>query len=52
MQDLRRPTQHVSAEFGKVALDGRAVWEEWLNLIVGLSRVASPWLLAFSQIDT
>jgi hypothetical protein len=29
------------------ALAQFAVWEEWLNLIVGLWTVISPWLLGF-----
>ena len=33
------------------ALTAFAVWEEWLNLIAGLSVVASPWLLGFQDSD-
>src|SRR5246500_5049092 len=29
------------------ALSAFAVWEEWLNLIVGLWTLVSPWLLGF-----
>jgi SPW repeat len=29
------------------ALAAFAVWEEWLNLIVGLWSVVSPWVLGF-----
>jgi SPW repeat len=29
------------------ALAAFALWEEWLNLIVGLWLIASPWLLGF-----
>src|SRR4051812_30268895 len=29
------------------ALAAFAVWEEWLNLIVGLWTLASPWILGF-----
>jgi heme/copper-type cytochrome/quinol oxidase subunit 3 len=29
------------------ALAAFAVWEEWLNLIVGLWAVVSPWVLGF-----
>jgi len=29
------------------ALAAFAIWEEWLNLIVGLWLIASPWLLGF-----
>ena len=30
-----------------VALSAFAVWEEWLNLIVGLWTLVSPWVLGF-----
>lgn len=30
------------------ALAAFAVWEEWLNLIVGLWLIVSPWVLRFS----
>jgi hypothetical protein len=30
------------------ALAAFAVWEEWLNLIVGLWLIVSPWVLHFS----
>ena len=30
------------------ALAAFAVWEEWLNLIVGLWTLDSPWVLGFS----
>jgi hypothetical protein len=30
------------------ALTAFAVWEEWLNLIVGLWVLVSPWLLGFA----
>ena len=33
------------------ALTAFAVWEEWLNLIAGLSLIASPWLLGFQNSD-
>jgi SPW repeat len=33
------------------ALAAFAVWEEWLNLIVGLWLIASPWLLGFQDSD-
>jgi SPW repeat len=29
------------------ALSAFAVWEEWLNLIIGLWVIVSPWVLAF-----
>lgn len=31
------------------ALTAFAVWEEWLNLIVGLWLIASPWVLGFPR---
>jgi hypothetical protein len=33
------------------ALAAFAVWEEWLNLIVGLALIVSPWLLDFQNSD-
>ncbi len=33
------------------ALTAFAVWEEGLNLTVGLSLLASPWLLGFQDSD-
>jgi hypothetical protein len=33
------------------ALTAFALWEEWLNLIVGLCLIASPWLLGFQDSD-
>lgn len=27
-----------------------AEWEEWVNLLVGLAVIASPWLLGFSNV--
>ena len=33
------------------ALTAFAVWEEWLNLIVGLWLIASPWLFGFQDSD-
>jgi SPW repeat len=30
------------------ALAAFAVWEEWLNLIVGLWVIAAPWILGFA----
>jgi hypothetical protein len=33
------------------ALAAFAVWEEWLNLIVGLALIVSPWLLGFQNSD-
>jgi hypothetical protein len=31
------------------ALAAFAVWEEWLNLIAGLSLIVAPWLLGFQD---
>lgn len=31
-----------------VSLAAFAIWEEWLNLIVGLWAIVSPWVLGFS----
>ena len=31
------------------ALAAFAVWEEWLNLIAGLTLIVSPWLLDFQN---
>jgi hypothetical protein len=33
------------------ALAAFAVWEEWLNLILGLWILVSPWVLGFSGTD-
>jgi SPW repeat len=38
----------VIAALAIAALAAFAVWEEWLNLIVGLWTLVSPWLLGFS----
>ena len=37
----------VIAVLSIAALAAFAVWEEWLNLIVGLWAVISPWVLGF-----
>lgn len=37
----------VIAVLSIAALAAFAVWEEWLNLVVGLWAVASPWVLGF-----
>jgi hypothetical protein len=37
----------VIAALALAALAALAVWEEWLNLIVGLWTLVSPWLLGF-----
>jgi hypothetical protein len=48
------PTQNalisgiVIAVLSIAALAAFAVWEEWLNLIVGLWVLVSPWLLGFA----
>ena len=33
------------------ALAAFAVWEEWLNLVAGLTLVVSPWVLGFQNSD-
>ena len=51
--DAGSPTQNaiisgiVIAVLSIAALTNFAIWEEWLNLIVGLWVVVSPWLLGF-----
>lgn len=48
------PTQNafvagiVIAVISLAALAAFAVWEEWLNLIVGLWVLVSPWVLGFA----
>ena len=37
----------VIAGLAIAALAAFAVWEEWLNLIVGLWALVSPWILGF-----
>jgi hypothetical protein len=37
----------VIAALAIAALAAFAVWEEWLNLVVGLWVLVSPWVLAF-----
>jgi|ERR1700746_3438344 SPW repeat len=37
----------VVAALAIAALAAFAVWEEWLNLVVGLWTLVSPWLLGF-----
>ena len=37
----------VIAALAIAALATFAVWEEWLNLVVGLWTLVSPWLLGF-----
>ena len=37
----------VIAALSIAALAAFAVWEEWLNLIVGLWVIVSPWVLGF-----
>ena len=37
----------VIAVISVAALTAFAVWEEWLNLIVGLWLIISPWVLKF-----
>jgi heme/copper-type cytochrome/quinol oxidase subunit 3 len=38
----------IIAVISIAALAAFAVWEEWLNLIVGLWVLASPWVLGFA----
>lgn len=40
------------AAFSVAALSAFAEWEEWLNLIVGLWVIVSPWVLSFSADTT
>ncbi|HKU06648.1 MAG TPA: SPW repeat protein [Bradyrhizobium sp.] len=37
----------IIAALAIAALAAFAVWEEWLNLVVGLWAVISPWVLGF-----
>jgi len=39
----------IIAVLSLAALAAFAVWEEWLNLIVGLWVIVSPWLLGFAH---
>lgn len=39
----------VIAAVSIAALTALAVWEEWLNLILGLWVLVSPWVLGFAQ---
>jgi hypothetical protein len=41
----------VIAVLSIAALAAFAIWEEWLNLIAGLSLIVSPWLLGFQNSD-
>jgi hypothetical protein len=51
--DAGRPSENayiagiVIAVLAIAALSAFAVWEEWLNLIVGLWTLVSPWVLGF-----
>jgi SPW repeat len=38
----------VIAAISIAALAAFAVWEEWLNLVIGLWLIASPWILHFA----
>jgi len=42
----------VVAALAIAALAAFAVWEEWLNLIVGLWILVSPWVLGFQTSTT
>ena len=39
----------IIAVLSIAALAAFAVWEEWLNLMAGLSLMVSPWLLGFQD---
>jgi hypothetical protein len=39
----------IIAVLSLAALTAFAVWEEWLNLIVGLWVIVSPWALGFAD---
>lgn len=39
----------IIAVISIAALAALAIWEEWLNLIVGLWVIVSPWVLGFAQ---
>jgi hypothetical protein len=39
----------IIAVLSIAALAAFAVWEEWLNLIAGLTLIVSPWLLGFQD---
>jgi SPW repeat len=41
----------IIAVLSIAALAAFAVWEEWLNLIAGLTLIVSPWLLGFQDSD-
>jgi hypothetical protein len=41
----------VIAVLSIAALAAFAVWEEWLNLVAGLTLIVSPWLLGFQDSD-
>jgi hypothetical protein len=38
----------IIAALSIAALTAFAVWEEWLNLVVGLWAIVSPWVLGFA----
>ncbi|MGA7804043.1 SPW repeat protein [Bradyrhizobium sp.] len=38
----------VIAAISIAALAAFAVWEEWLNLVIGLWLIASPWIVHFA----
>jgi hypothetical protein len=42
----------IIAVLAIAALSAFAVWEEWLNLIVGLWALISPWVLGFQGSTT
>src|SRR6185312_1502291 len=56
--DAGRPSENayiagiIIAVLAIAALSAFAVWEEWLNLIVGLWALISPWVLGFQGSTT
>ena len=42
----------IIAALSITALAAFTVWEEWLNLIVGLWLIVSPWALKFQDMST
>jgi hypothetical protein len=42
----------IIAVFSVAALVNFAEWEEWVNLVVGLWLVISPWILQFSAVTS
>jgi hypothetical protein len=38
--------------FGIAALNTRTLWEEWVNLVLGIWLIISPWVLRYSNVAT